>query len=103
MSLRLPIKISDTGYIDLIILTDRNIDRIKDKDPFEISSLNYAGTPYEHLKREVTLVTYATKDDLDWITNNHLTASQSEVYKRFTSGWSSRDDDGRAPMRVGLS
>lgn len=103
MSLRVPLKVSETGYIDLIMLTDRNLERIKEKDPFEVSTMGYEGTPFEHLKREAILVTYATQEDLEWVTNNHLTARPSEIYKRFTSGWSDRDDDGRGPLRVGLS
>lgn len=103
MSLRVPIKISNTGYIDLIILTDRNLERIKEKDPFEVRTMDYTGTPYEQLKRETTLVTYGTQEDMEWVSKNHLTASEKEVFERFTSGLSDRDDDGREPMRVGLS
>jgi hypothetical protein len=103
MSLRVPIQISETGYIDLIILTDRNLERIKEKDPFQISDLDYYGTQFEQLKLETTLVTYATPEDMEWVSKNHLTATPAEVYQRFTSGWSKQDDDGREPARVGLS
>lgn len=103
MSLRVPLQVSETSYIDLIILTDRNIERIKEKDPFEVSLLNYGGTYFEKLTRESIFVTYANQEDVEWITNNHLTARPSEVWQRFMSGWKDRDDDGREPIRVGLS
>lgn len=99
MSLRVPIQVSDTGYIDLIILTDRNIERIKEKDPFEVSILGYEGTHIESLKREAIFVTHADKEDVEWITKNHLTATPQEVYERFVK-IQDRDDDGPHSIKI---
>lgn len=102
MSLRVPLQVSETGYIDIIILTDRNIERIKEKDPYEVSMLTYEGTYIENLKREAIFVTYANKEDVEWLTANHLTAKPIDVYQRFIK-MKDRDDDGREPLRFGHS
>ena len=101
----MPIQISETEYIDLVILTDRNLERIKNKDPFELKPMIYKGTEFESLKLIATHITYGSAEDVQWLTNmvHGQTPTIQEITERFYSGYKVMDDDGREPSRLGLS
>ena len=100
----IPLQVSPLHYSLFVILTDENLERIKNYDPAEVVTkeiVKALGPPFDWLTLRDIVITYATADEVPVVDRLLTEKKVDEALKLLTRGYRFRPDlgDGLAPEK----
>lgn len=89
----IPFQVSETTYSIMVVLLDENIERIKQRDPAEVT-MKSLGSLWESLKLKDIIITYTTEAEMAQMMQLCATGRTPEALRRLTRGFVFRPDKG---------